>query len=198
MADSRTSLVAVRDARERAIARLSDAFAHDDLDLEEFERRLTVAHQASSLAVIEELISDLAVEPSSGSAIALAKVAPTALVQRDSQKMMAVLGGVMRRGAWTPARQTKILAVMGGGVLDFREANLAPGVTEIHVTACMGGVQIIVPPNLAVEMNGGGPSVAHFAAVKLSRRYTKPRTRFGSCCAKESADTRRDRRCCCS
>src|SRR5271154_213827 len=36
-----TDLVALRDARERIIQQLSDAFARGDLEIEEFERRLT-------------------------------------------------------------------------------------------------------------------------------------------------------------
>ena len=43
---------------------------------------------------------------------------------------------------------------MGGIVLDFREALLLPGVTEIHVLALLGGAQIIVPPGLSVEVSG--------------------------------------------
>jgi hypothetical protein len=43
---------------------------------------------------------------------------------------------------------------MGGAVLDFREARLPPGTTEVTVFALMGGAQIIVPPGLAVEMDG--------------------------------------------
>ena len=43
---------------------------------------------------------------------------------------------------------------MGGATLDFREARLPEGEVEIRVGALMGGVEIIVPPTLAVESNG--------------------------------------------
>jgi hypothetical protein len=45
---------------------------------------------------------------------------------------------------------------MGGTELDFREAILGPGVTEIKVTALMGDVKIIVPPGMPVEIEGTG------------------------------------------
>ena len=45
---------------------------------------------------------------------------------------------------------------MGGAVLDFREALLDPGVTEIFALALMGGVEIIVPPGVYVDSNGIG------------------------------------------
>ena len=45
---------------------------------------------------------------------------------------------------------------MGGTQLDFREALLAPGVTEVTVFCKMGGVDIIVPPGLQVDFSGTG------------------------------------------
>ena len=41
-------------------------------------------------------------------------------------------------------------------MLDFRDAQLGPGVTNVYVLAMMGGVEIIVPPGLRVESNGIG------------------------------------------
>jgi hypothetical protein len=43
---------------------------------------------------------------------------------------------------------------MGGAHLDLRDALLPPGTIEVRVAALMGGVEIIVPPNLAVEAEG--------------------------------------------
>lgn len=45
---------------------------------------------------------------------------------------------------------------MGGVDLDFREARMGPGITEISAFALMGGVEIIVPPDLQVECSGIG------------------------------------------
>ncbi len=45
---------------------------------------------------------------------------------------------------------------MGGVDLDFREARMGPGVIELSVFAIMGGVKIIVPPDLQVESDGIG------------------------------------------
>ena len=43
---------------------------------------------------------------------------------------------------------------MGGSGLDFREARLGPGVTEVTVMVAMGGAEIIVPPDIAVHTSG--------------------------------------------
>lgn len=145
-----TNLVALRDTRERVIARLSEGFAHDELELEEFERRLGLAHRSDSLAELEGLTQELG-QP----ATALAPVTPAVPSNvRAEQTLAAVLGGTTRAGHWTPPRRLRVIAIMGGAELDFREAALSPGVTEVVITAIMGGVTIIVPPQLAVEMNG--------------------------------------------
>ncbi len=161
--DKAAALVALRDTRERVIACLSDEFAHDRLELEEFERRLGIAHRSDSLAELQKLTSDLEAE---AAALVVAAPAPlaapvgspaTALApasRRAEQTLAAVLGGTTRHGHWTPPQRLRVVAVMGGVELDFREAALAPGVTEIHATVFMGGVSIIVPPQLAVEMDG--------------------------------------------
>jgi hypothetical protein len=40
--------------------------------------------------------------------------------------------------------------------LDFREAIMPPGVTELKIFAMWGGVEVIVPPGLNVECHGVG------------------------------------------
>ena len=72
--DKAAALVALRDTRERVIACLSDEFAHDRLELEEFERRLGVAHRSESVAELQQLTSDLTGE----AAAALVVAAPAA------------------------------------------------------------------------------------------------------------------------
>jgi uncharacterized protein DUF1707/cell wall-active antibiotic response 4TMS protein YvqF len=149
---SKPTLVALHDERERVIARLSDGFARELLDIDEFERRLTVAHRAETVAELAPLVEDLGPAPTT----ALVPATPTAPLAtiRDRQTLAAILGGTMRRGPWTPPRRLKIIACMGGVDLDFREALLGPGVTEVVIFTIMGGVNLIVPPTLAVEVEG--------------------------------------------
>lgn len=151
-------VVALREARERAIAVLSDAFARDDLEMEEFERRLGIAHRTDSLVELEQVTVDLvaaplvAAQPIPNTALA---VQSTAIGRtRDQQRLVAILGGVVRSGHWSPAQKIRVTAMLGGAELDFREAALPPGVTEVEVKAVLGGVNIIVPPQLAVDMEG--------------------------------------------
>ncbi|HXJ19085.1 MAG TPA: LiaF domain-containing protein [Polyangia bacterium] len=149
----RTALERVHDARERVIAALSDAFARDVLDVDEFERRVTVAHTTDALPQIEALVADL---PAATTALAPAAVAVLAAEGQEApaQTVYAVFGGVERRGAWTVPRNFRVVAMMGGAVLDLREARFPRGVVDLEVKAVFGGVQILVPPGLAVEVSG--------------------------------------------
>ena len=146
-----------QETRERVIARLSDHFAHDALDVDEFERRVTVAQTSENPADIEALLADLS--EVAGPIAPVPAVVPTVVpallpAERDRDTLYAIFGGIDRRGTWTVPRRMKIVAIMGGAHLDLREARFPPGVVELDVTAVMGGIEIVVPPGLAVQMHG--------------------------------------------
>jgi len=150
----RAALARVHDARERAIAALSDAFANDALDVDEFERRVTRAHVTESVEEITALTGDLpaATTELRPATVALAPAAPGGEVAPET--VYAIFGGVDRRGSWTVPRRWRVVATFGGAQLDLREARFPTGVIDLEVRAVFGGVQIIVPPGLAVEVHG--------------------------------------------
>jgi hypothetical protein len=152
------------ETREQTVQQLCLHFAKDHLEVAEFERRLDAAHRAADGGELARLLADLPALPVPAAA-APAGRAPATAAQgrpetadpaqvRSRQIVLAVMAGADRKGRWTPARRVFGLAIMGGTALDFRDAVLGPGVTEIYVVACMGGVEIIVPPWLAVETSG--------------------------------------------
>jgi len=63
------------------------------------------------------------------------------------------LGSIERKGPWTVAQTLDVRVLMGNCELDFREAQLAPGLTTIHVNVRAGNLEMIVPPELGVEVN---------------------------------------------
>ena len=141
--------------RDRVIAQLQDAFAHGTLEVEEFERRVTVAHQSEVGSEVTALVADL---PASAQSLD-APAARTLLPSRDVKArgtIIAAMGGADRRGAWIVPRHLGVYTIMGGATLDFRDARLPEGEVEIQIGVLMGGVEIIVPPSLAVEANGAG------------------------------------------
>ena len=153
----RAALARVHDARERAIAALSDGFANDALDVDEFERRVTLAHTSESAEEIAALTADL---PASSTALAASPAPTVALATTPAddgatpETVYAIFGGVERRGSWTVPRRWRVVATFGGAQLDLREARFPTGVIDLEVRAVFGGVQIIVPPGLAVEVQG--------------------------------------------
>jgi hypothetical protein len=148
-----------QETRERVIARLSDHFAHDELDVDEFERRITIAQTSDSPGDIEALLSDL--KEIEGAAAPAQAVVPHVVTElavapasQERETLYAIFGGIDRRGSWTVPRRMKVVAMMGGAQLDLREARFPPGVIDIEVKAVMGGINIVVPPGLAVQMHG--------------------------------------------
>jgi hypothetical protein len=145
----------LRELRERTIERLSAHYAYDELDLEDFERRVELVEKAGSEAELLEIVRDLG-EPKS----ALVPVARAgALAARDvpdKRSIMSIFGGTTRRGSWTVPRQLRVVAVMGGAEVDFREADFGSGVHEVRVFALFGGITVIVPPDVRVEVDGTG------------------------------------------
>jgi len=149
------------DTRQQAIDALCEHFANDALSVEEFEKRVEQAHKAESTDDLRRLLQDL---PTGDLPIRREEVTPAqhpragAMVPASRVKergvMVAALGGVERKGRWIPARQNYAVAVMGGIQLDFREALLPPGETEVWIFTVMGGAEIIVPPGLTVESDG--------------------------------------------
>jgi hypothetical protein len=141
--------------RDRVIAHLGDAFANGVLEVDEFERRVTLAHQSEVGPEIEALVRDL---PPPSVALATPAAPPRTLVPSRDVKargmVFSVMGGVQRQGSWSVPRHLDVVTVMGGAQLDFRQARLPEGEVEVRIGALMGGVEIIVPPTLAVESNG--------------------------------------------
>lgn len=150
--------------RQVTIDALCEHFANDAMEVEEFERRVEAAHRADTVDELKGLLSDMpggnlpapAGGPAASESPARRYRVTSAAHVREREVIVAILGGASRRGRWTPARHNFGLAIMGGTELDFREAELGPGVTEVRVLAVWGGVEIIVPPGMNVECRGIG------------------------------------------
>ena len=73
----------------------------------------------------------------------------------EAKRVLTICSGTQRQGTWRVPQKLRVVTVMGGTDLDFRETEFSPGVTEVKVTVVMGGIAIIVPPHLQVECDGG-------------------------------------------
>jgi len=156
--DEHPKRAALRSSRARAIERLTNGFTRDELGLEEFEERLNRAYATDAVTDLEALVSDLSTETLA--IVGDAEVVPTAansalLSIPRAARAVAILGSVERRGQLAE-RVSGALAVLGSVVIDLRDVAMPPGVFTLNVSAVLGTVEIIVPPNLAVESVGTG------------------------------------------
>jgi hypothetical protein len=165
--DRHPARLAVTEAREQVLEQLSDAFAKDELGLEEFEARVDSAYQASTELGLQALVKDLTFQPVAPTELVARSAEPTsalALTGARAPRVLAVLGNVERRGRFQVPNGYRATSVLGNIELDLRDATLGAGVTEIHVRAVLGNIEIIVPPDLPVECEGTG-ILASFAAL---------------------------------
>ncbi|MCA0377752.1 MAG: DUF1707 domain-containing protein [Gemmatimonadetes bacterium] len=182
--------------RERVAHILSMAFANDRISLEQLDERLGMVYRAQSQAELEMLLAD----PSDASrslaweAEGAARIASPQIVA-DRGVLWGVMGGFERKGPWIVPRHLKITAIMGGGELDLREAKLGPGVTEIEIFALWGGVEIIIPDGVRVELVGmafmGGLSVS---GGDISEDPNAPVLRISGLVVMGGADVRKKNR----
>lgn len=135
--------------RESAVARLSTAFAQDVLSMEEFERRVAEAYKAPTPAALARLVENLPVASSPAS--------PDAATPVPSMKpRLAVVFGsnVQRASRVVVPPSLELHSIVGNIELDLREAEFAPGITEIYVRSILGNVEIRLPAHVAIENLG--------------------------------------------
>jgi len=155
---SAISLAPTAIQREQIVQRLCSHFASNHLTMDELEQRIDQAYKAPSVAELDALVAGLPVladEPVTAASVAAAPSSAAALPMiPDRDVLIGIMSGHTRRGPWPLPRHLKVLTVMGGIVLDLREALIGPGVSEIEITAVMAGVEIFVPPGVRVECTG--------------------------------------------
>ncbi|MHA7959945.1 DUF1707 SHOCT-like domain-containing protein [Streptomyces sp. L500] len=148
--------------RERIAEVLREAVAEGRLTMEEFEERLDAAYKARTHAELTPLVRDLPVAPDAGrAAVAPVPAGGGGWAERvggsaTSTWAMAIWGGFSRAGRWTVGRRFTAFTMWGGGKIDLREARFEDREVVIRCFALMGGMAVVVPPDLDVEVRGIG------------------------------------------
>lgn len=140
--------------RDRAASLLHDAFADGQITITEFDERSRALYAATFSDELPTLIDDLS--PVEHPTAPTSAEDPVTGERGGSAFSLAMMGGSERTGQWLIAPTHTTLTVMGGTVLDLREARLASETTVINALAVMGGVDIIVPENVRVVNSGIG------------------------------------------
>lgn len=147
--------------RDRASRYLADAYADGRLSHDEYSERCDRALAAKHLADLDALLSDLTTEEP---ATALARVqqprtpAPVAqpafVGDRGIPLSLAIMSGTERRGAWRTSATHTAIAFWGGVEIDLREASFDAPHSTIWCGAVMGGIEVIVPPHVRLQVEG--------------------------------------------
>jgi hypothetical protein len=131
--------------RDHVVTLLRDHCAAGRLTLDEFSERVGSALTARTRVELDTVLGDL---PTSSEA------PPKATTRRARRWFVAVMGGSVARGRWRLGRHAIVLTVMGGCHLDLRQAEIEGLESTITAICVMGGVDIIAPEGINVELTG--------------------------------------------
>jgi Domain of unknown function (DUF1707) len=148
--DQRNAVTRAADTDRIQVAQLlTDAAAQGQLQMSDYEDRLTRAYAAKTFDELDGLRSDLLGSSLSPRRADSPKPAPSTL-------LLAIMSAFERRGRWNVPRKLTTFALWGGGVIDLRYADFTS--TEVDIRACsiMGGQTILLPPEVNVEISGHG------------------------------------------
>lgn len=154
----RTPDVRASDAdRERVAAVVREAAAEGRIGLDELDERLSAVFAARTYGELAEVTADL---PADAAESARESAAPARRYEyggtQEPATAIGILGGFQRKGVWTVPRVFTSVTIMGGGEIDLRAARFTEPDVTIRVVAIMGGVNIIVPEDAEVHVEGVG------------------------------------------
>lgn len=143
--------------RERVAAVVREAAAEGRIGLDEVDERLSAVFAAKTYGELAQVTADL---PADTGQDPRESAAPARRYEYDgaqeSVTAIGILGGFQRRGVWTVPRVLTSVTIMGGGEIDLRAARFTGRDVTIRVVAIMGGVNIIVPEDAEVQVDGVG------------------------------------------
>ncbi len=150
--------------REHIAEVLRSAAADGRLTLSELADRIETLYAAKTYGELEPVIDDLPGEvvlPAlSAPAVPSTASAPTTPARvggvAGARETKVVFGGIARKGPWVVPSRYRVKAVFGGADLDLREASLEAADVTIEVRAVFGGINIVVPPDIRVLVDGDG------------------------------------------
>ncbi|MDG4796812.1 DUF1707 domain-containing protein [Micromonospora sp. WMMD1082] len=131
--------------REEVVELLGKAAAEGRLTLDEYTERAGAAHAALTRGELAKLTSDLPDAPG--------RPATGALVPA-SERLLAVFGNDVRKGAWPVPERIDARAVFGDCRIELHEARLPGRVTRIDAEAIFGNVTIVVAEGTDVRLTG--------------------------------------------
>lgn len=138
--------------RKTVIEKLKYHYAHGNLEDEEFERMIAEATNAEvkdALVPINSMLSPIPENDWAGETSS-----EPSLTRRERGTFMNILGGTERRGSWNVPKVNRCVNILGGTELNLSQCQLNNEDTVFEVFCLLGGLEIIVPDNANVIVEG--------------------------------------------
>lgn len=144
--DTRTAVSNRVSTREidNAVHQLENAYIEGKLDDKELEERMERALKSKTVDDITSLLDDLVEKSNSTKGLSLDR-------RRDSS--VAVFSGVEQKGKFIVAKNCRVAAIFGGCLIDLSQAQFESRDSRMSVSAIFGGVEILVPSGVRVEIS---------------------------------------------
>ena len=149
--------------RNRMVEELRSYCGEGILTLDEFSDRVTLVFEATTRADLDRVIADLPV-------LRPGVPIPETERRKVSRNVVGVMSGARRTGRWRPGEELNAFALMGGCEIDLRQAEIDGGMVTINATSIMGGIEIIVPDGIEVDLDE-----FHFMGAVETRLSNTPR-----------------------
>ncbi len=155
--------------REQVVEVLRVHCAEGRLDLEEFGDRVGDVWRARTRAELDQLTADLPAlpDPPPPELHPAERPAPRRLARRWA---VGVLSGNRVRGRWLLDDHVHAVAVVGHCQLDLCDADVVGDEVTVYVVTFLGGVEVLVPEGVPVEVGG----VALIGSIDERVRKTEP------------------------
>lgn len=145
-AAARPPAVRISDAdRNRMVEVLRTYCGEGILTLDEFSDRVTLVFDAKNKAELERVAADL---PS-----LRGEPVPETQRRKVSRNVVGIMSGARRTGRWRAGEEVNAFALMGGCEIDLRQAEIDGPIVTINATSIMGGIDIIVPEGIEVDLD---------------------------------------------
>jgi hypothetical protein len=137
--------------RQQVAEVLRQAAGEGRIDVDELDKRLDATFAAKTYAELVPITADL---PRANIG-ALPVPRSSALVAGPAhESSFAMMSTTRRRGPWQVGTQHKAFALMGGVVLDLREAMVPGQEVTINASVVMGSVDVLVDEHTVVICDG--------------------------------------------
>ena len=152
--------------RERVVEVLKTSCSDGRLTLDEFSERVDAAYRTVALRDVPPVLADLPhpfgpdfaglfSEETDHAVVPAPPQLPDVTTRRKVTRWtVSIMGGSQRKGRWRLRERTNAVAIMGGCLLDLRNAEVEGPEVVINAIALMGGIEIIVPEGIEVELGG--------------------------------------------